>query len=169
MESVISRKIIAKFPTLLEAEAAVTALEASGIYAIVNNEIAGAMMPHASDALCGFHVSVDSEKEVEAKASLQGAVPEEPIAASEPASISRQIDQQMKRATYGAVMGCLILPVIANIFSINLFLKAHRANPSEFWHHKWLIAFGALFNFLGIGLGCVVLYAITGGVVEVMH
>ena len=156
METTISRKIIAKFPTLLEAEAAVTALEASGIYAIVNNEIAGGMLPHASDALGGFHVSVDAEREAEARALLEGAVVEEQQPAAEPASLARQVDQQMKRATYGAVMGCIILPVIANIFSINLYLKAHRNSPAEFWRHKWLLAFGVLFNAFGLGIGLVI-------------
>ena len=168
MDQSIKRKIIAKFPTLLEAEAAVTALEASGIYAIVNNEIAGGMMPHASDALGGFHVSVDAEKEAEGRALLEGAVVEEQQPAAEPASVARQVDQQMKRATYGAVMGCIILPVIANLFSMNLFLKAHRASPAEFWRHKWLIALGALFNLFGIGFGTVVLYGIASGLLRIL-
>lgn len=158
----IRRKIIAKFPTLLEAEAAVTALEASGIYAIVNNEIVGGMMPHASDALGGFQVSVDADKEAEARALLEGAVMEEQQPAAEPVSLARQVDQMMKRATYGAVMGCIILPVVANLFSVSLYVKAFRRSPVEFWRHPWLVALGAVFNLAAIGLAAVLIFAFYG-------
>lgn len=157
----MSRKIVARFSTLLEAEAAVTALEASGIYAIVNNEITGSMMPHASDALGGFHVSVDLEKEGEARALLMGAAPDEPIDA-EPVSVSRQVDQMMKRATYGAVMGCVILPVIANVFSVSLYLKAFRTSPAEFRKRKFLLSLGAFFNIVSFGTVLLLAYLIFG-------
>lgn len=141
------RKIIASFPTLLEAEAAVTALEASGIDAIVNNEITGSMMPHASNAFGGFHVSVDAEKEAEARSLLEGASPEEKFSV-EPESLSRQMDQVMRRATYGAVMGCMFLPVIANIFSLLEYRRAYRMSSAEFWKRKWLLLMGMVFNTL---------------------
>ncbi len=146
MSSTLNRKIVARFPTLLEAQAAVTALEASGIYAIVNNEVVGGMMPHASNALGGFHVSVDSDKESEARSLLEGAVPEETLAA-EPESVSRRVNQMMKRATYGAAMGLLFAPLIANIFSLWLLARAYRLSREEFWRNKTILFLGVFFNF----------------------
>jgi hypothetical protein len=164
MEKTSNRKIIARFSTLLEAEAAVTALEASGVDALVNNEITGGMMPHASDALGGFHVSVPVNKEAEARSLLEGATPEEKMEA-EPVSLARQVDVRMKRATYGAVMGALILPVIANIFSLLLYRKAYRMSPAEFWKHKGLLTLGMVFNALGFVFAFVLggLFLITSG------
>jgi len=151
MTSISNRKIIARFPSLLEAEAAVTALEASGIDAIVNNEIGGSMLPHASDALGGFHVSVDLQHEAEARSLLEGATPEE-TSDIEPLSLTRQMDQLMRRATYGAVMGFVILPVIANVFSLLMYRKAYKLSSTEFWRRGWLLFLGALFNILGFVL-----------------
>ncbi len=145
-----NRKIIAKFPTLLEAEAAIISLEACGIPALINNEITASMMPHASNAFGGFHVSVEEENSEEALQILKGATPEESIGAIEPLSNSWKVHQYMKRATYGAVMGCVFLPLIANIFSLILFKKAYQCDQKEFWKHKPLLTLGVLFNSFGI-------------------
>ncbi len=157
MDSQKSRKIIAKFSTLLEAEAALTSLEASGISALIDNEITASMMPHASDAFGGFHLSVDAENAEEALQILQGASPDESMGARQPLSNSWKVRQDMRRATYGAVMGCLFLPLLANIFSLLLFKRAYQIDRKEFWDNKFLLFVGATFNLGGILLTCVLL------------
>jgi hypothetical protein len=150
MEKEKNRKIIAKFPTLLEAEAAVTALEAAGISALINNEVVASMMPHASDAFGGFHVSVEEERAGEALQILAGAIPEDSIAPLEPASDSRKAQLLLRRAAYGAIMGCIILPVVANVFSLALLRKAYQTDPETFLGSKFLLFWIVLFNLIGI-------------------
>ena len=68
----MDQKIIARFSSRLEAEAAVVCLEAGGVPAIVSNSVTGGMLPHASDALGGFTVCVRAEDREKALELLRG-------------------------------------------------------------------------------------------------
>ena len=144
----MNRIIIARFPSLLEAESAVTCLQAADISAMVDNQIVGSMMPHASSALGGFIVSVDAEDEETAKALLQGN-PEMPEPEESDHS-NRLFQTAMRRGCYGAVIGWVFLPLVSNVFSIAQFMRAYRMNRELFWQQKALLFIGALFNIIGI-------------------
>lgn len=144
----MSKKILQRFPSLLEAEAAVTCLNSAGIFATIDNEVVGSMMPHASNALGGFIVSIDSENEATAKELLRGI--DESAEAPDATQPSGQTKNMMKRAAYGAVLGMILLPLIANAFSLKLYASAHRLNPKIFWEQKSLLVIGLIFNLIGI-------------------
>lgn len=130
-------------------ESTVTALDAAGIYAIVNNEVIGSIMPHASNAFGGFHVSMDAEKEAEARSLLEGATPEEKLS-EEPLSLAHQVDNMMKRGAYGAMMACSFLPVIANLFSLGMYWRAYRKKQHGILEAQVAHLHGRIFQHAGI-------------------
>lgn len=94
----MDRKIIARFPSLLEAEAALSCLEAAEIPALIDDRLTANLMPHASDAFGGFTVSVPEADEARAK-ELLGSIEDPPPA--EPPSADRETDLTMRRRTRG--------------------------------------------------------------------
>lgn len=151
------RKIIARFPTLIEAQAAVTCLEVGGVPAMVDNATIGAMMPHASNAFGGFLVSIDSEDQDAALSLLteraKFEAEEEPESPVPEPSTNQKFRTAIRRATYGAVFSVIFLPVIGNAFSVYMYVKAFRLSSDLFWKSRAHLLIGLLFNALGIGFG----------------
>ncbi|MCO5143332.1 MAG: hypothetical protein M9962_09610 [Oligoflexia bacterium] len=147
----MGRKILKKFPSLLEAEAAINFLESFGIKsAHIDNKNISSIMPHASSAFGGFIVSVDSLDHGQALAYLKEAN-EQQIAPELVGEITEQTtlhSRTMKRATYGAVLGFFLLPMIANIFSTIIYVSVYKKDHQVFWSHPYLITIGAFFNIL---------------------
>lgn len=142
------RKVIVKrFPSLLEAKLAESCLEAAGLPALVDNETHGAMIPHYSDALGGFSVSVDEENEATALELLhETAQPEEgAIPKTEVTSPEKEALRLLRRGAYGAVLSVALLPGLGSLFALYSFFTAYKKDRAVFGKHPLLTALGLLF------------------------
>lgn len=145
------RVTLTKFSTLLEAQAAITALESAGISASIDNEFIGSIMPHVSNAFGGFILSVD-EADKEAALGLLAAVETEPMTELEGRPAKPPSEQlaniAFKKATYAALVGNLFLPCIAVLFSIQQYRMAHKLDPQLLGKRKLLLAVGIFCNLI---------------------
>lgn len=150
-------RILRRFPSTLEAEAARNFLVAEGIGAHVDNLQMGSIFPHQTQAFGGITLSVP-EAEFERAEELLGeseawAAQPEVAAEDEADARERRHHQLMKRAAYGALAGTFFLPVIANLFSVFLLAQAHRENSIWFWRRKTALTISVVFNLAGFALG----------------
>lgn len=151
------RKVIVKrFPTLLEAKLAESCLEAAGIAALVDNETHGSMIPHYSDALGGFSVSVDEENSVSAHELLSETAKPDPQEASlfrsETVAPEQEALRLLRRAVYGALLSIPLLPGLGSAGALYLYVRAYKKDPAVLGKHPLLAAFGLLFALSGFAI-----------------
>lgn len=144
------RTWIAQYENVMEAEIAKSLLESNGITCWVENQHLGTIMPHASHALGWIKVGVDSENEEEARRIL--ASQDLPAEKSNLKVNAPSFGILFKRASYGAVIGTIFFPVIANVFSISLYLQAYSLDHHSFRKHWKMFLIGTTFNFIGLVL-----------------
>lgn len=152
------RKFVGRFPSVMDADVACSFLESNGLEAEVESRHLGTIMPHATQAIGGIRISVAAEDEEQAKG-LLASLPA--IDLSEPLeNKDRAVVNLMKRAAYGAMLGCIILPVISNLYSVFLFFQARKWNSDLFWEQKKLILIGVIFNLIGFMTAAYLIYAV---------
>ena len=139
----------------MEAEAAKSILESAGIQAYVDGGHLGSIMPHTTQALGGVRLKVRGEDEARAKTYLEefnesssepGEVDFGDDAEEEVSPASRKAANWVKRATYGAVIGTFLLPLVSNLFSIYLYTEAYKLDRKVFVKNKGRVMVGMTFN-----------------------
>ena len=153
-------KVIATFETVMEAETAKSILESAGIQAYVDGGHLGSIMPHTTQAQGGVRLKVRGEDEAKANAYLEefnesssepGEVDFDEDAEEESAPSSRKAANWVKRATYGAVIGTFLLPLVSNLFSIYLYAEAYKMDRKVFAKNKARVMIGMTFNAVTLG------------------
>lgn len=153
-----NRVVIGQYDTAIEAETLKSFLESEGIACRVENEFLGSILPYASQSLGGIKLTVAREDEAVAREALKGEGVQPPVVTElrrdaepreENAAVS-EVHRLMKRATYGGMLGAMLVPLIANIFSMILYRRAYRLDRGEFWRHRVLFFAGMTFNFVGV-------------------
>jgi len=146
---------ISQFESLIEAETAKSALECRGIACFIENQYAGSMLPHVSQALGGIGILVESAHAKEARLLLGRELFVQSDEEGSAEDRQSAVESAIKRATYGALLGTFLLPLVANCFSIALYRRAYRMDPRLFRKKLGLFYIGLTFDVFGI-LGVVV-------------
>ncbi len=146
-------KWVGRFESAMEAELARTLLESYEIQAFVDGAHLGSILPYATQALGGVRLRVSARDEARALeilgATNAGAGDDESSEAEEAhPSSPMPVTTLIKRATYGALVGSFLLPGISNFYSVLLYWKAYRADPSSIRRFAWRIGIGMTFNLM---------------------
>ena len=155
-----SRKVIARFDSVFEAQAIQSILESYGIEATVDNGHIGSILPHQTQSMGGVSVSVWEKDEAEARKVFTEAQAEmiggpeaaDPTLKPESEDAPRDypstaFNLHMKKAVGGAIIGSMILPVASTIYAIVHLRKAYLINSRHFWDRKFSIVFSLIFSF----------------------
>lgn len=168
MKSTLNRRRLSqRFYSVVEAELARNALEASGIHASLDNEHMGSVAPHSIHALGGISILVLEENFEQAEILLSsgaGVALEDipsldlPKESGEKADDEPEVDKIILRATQASILGSFILPAIANLVSTALYWKAMKLDRRRFLEKPSLWLLGMTFNVVTLALATVYLY-----------
>jgi hypothetical protein len=161
------RKVIGRVDSVIEAQALQSILESNGIDCLIDNPTMGNLMPHMTQAFGGVTLSVWERDEAAAKEIFEHSQAEtnEEIPESDEDALehkTQEFDRVMKRAVTGAIVGSFLLPVIANLFSFQSLVTAHRLDPVRFRARKKSVALVCIFNLTAIGLSIMTAYIVFG-------